>query len=626
MDPRLIRRYSDELTYLRELGGEFAREFPKVASRLGLESLEVADPYVERLLEGFAFLSARLQMKLDAEHPRLAAHLLESLYPNFLAPLPAMGIAQWEVDAGSPNLLRGHQVPRGSAMISREAVGQGTHCEFRSAHDVRVWPIELAGVRYSTQNADLPLARLPEGRQVRSSLRLRLRVAAGLAWSRLPLDRLDVYIAAPDDIAFRLHELVLGHALGSWVNSASPGSEPAVAPHRDWAPAASIEARGFEPDEALLPESLRAYSGYRLLQEFAALPQRFLFFSLGGLRERLARRETGEIEIVILLDRAEPELVGEIGDDSLALNCTPVINLFPRKLDRLRVSPGEWEHHVVPDRTRPMDFEVHSLLSVQGHGTGPVAQPRFTPLYATWAGAELGQDGHYSLRREARAISARQQRQGPRTGYLGEEVFLSLVDPRHAPYAADLRQLSIEARVSNRDLPVLLPAGGAWSSEAGAPVTGVRLLRGPTRPAARETTGGPGWQLVRLLGLQHLDLSEGRPAEAAGALREVLRLFGPAQDPTWARLVEGVQALSLRHTVRRLPHAGPLTFGRGLEYTLEVDEPACAGRSAFLLGLVLGRFVEGHAGLNCSTQMVLRTPQRGEVHRGAARLGTAVQA
>src|SRR5258706_15800253 len=143
MDPRLLKYYERELTHLREMGGEFAAEFPKIAGRLSLDGIECADPYVERLLEGFAFLAARVQLKLEAEQPRLIAHLLEAAYPNFLAPVPSMGVARLAIDPADPNLVKGFAVPRGSALVSELARGQDTHCEFRTAHEVKRWPVEL---------------------------------------------------------------------------------------------------------------------------------------------------------------------------------------------------------------------------------------------------------------------------------------------------------------------------------------------------------------------------------------------------------------------------------------------------------------------------------------------------
>ena len=157
MDPNLLRHYNDELAHLREVGAEFAQEFPKIAARLSLDGLEVADPYVERLLEGFAFLAARIQLKLDAQHPRFVQHLLETVYPNFLAPVPSMLIARMRPDLLDPNLVRGFAVPRGSTLFSELVRGQNTRCEFRTAHAVELWPVEITSVASFSHAPDLPL-------------------------------------------------------------------------------------------------------------------------------------------------------------------------------------------------------------------------------------------------------------------------------------------------------------------------------------------------------------------------------------------------------------------------------------------------------------------------------------
>ena len=290
VDPRLLRLYSEELGHLREVGAEFAQAFPKIAGRLGMEGMEVADPYLERLLEGFAFLAARVQLRLDAEHPRLVAHLLESMYPGFLAPLPSMMVVRLDADASDPNLARGHTVPRGSAVVSRLPRGQETHCEFRTAHAVTLWPVTIASAAYASHLPDLPGSRLPELGAMRGALRLRLRCGGGTRFAGLGLDRLRVYIAAADDVAYPLHELLLGAALGSWVltqgGAASGGAD-------GWRGPDSVAACGEGEDEALLPVSLRGFSGHRLLQEVAALPQRLMFFELRDLADNTARRAHG---------------------------------------------------------------------------------------------------------------------------------------------------------------------------------------------------------------------------------------------------------------------------------------------------------------------------------------------
>ena len=626
MDPRLLRLYSDELAHLREVGAEFAREFPKIASRLGMEGMEVTDPYVERLLEGFAFLTARVQLKLEAEHPRLIAHLLEATYPNFLAPMPSMLVARFGVDITDPNLVRGYLQPRGTALISEVARGQDTHCEFSTAHAVTLWPVELANVQYFSYAPDLAAAKLPQLLGMRGGLRIRLRCGGGLKFDQLECDRLAFYIAAPDDVAFRLHELVLGACSGTLVRS---DAEPATA--AQWRDASSVRPLGFAADEALLPESLRAFSGYRLLQEVAAMPQRLLFFEIGDLAARLGRVHAEEVELIVLLQRADAGLEALVDRDSLALNCTPAINLFQKRLDRIQVGTGSWEYHVVPDRTRPLDFEVHSIVSVTGFGTGRVAQQPFDPLYATYHDLSAPADGegrgYYTVRREPRLLSARQKQHGGRSSYIGEELYLSIVDPQHAPYRDDVRQLSVQAWVTNRDLAILLPhAGGTagapqWRLESPGPVQRVDLLRSPTRPVTRRPVGQLGWSLVNHLTLNHLSLVGEGQAQAAAALRTMLGLYATPEDSGWARQVEGVHGLTARTVVRRLPFPGPLTFGTGVEIGLELDELAFQGTSAFLFASVLERFFARHAAINSFTQLTLRTPQRGEVMRWPPRVG-----
>jgi type VI secretion system protein ImpG len=618
MDPRLLRLYSDELTHLREVGSEFAREFPKIAGRLGMEGTEVADPYVERLLEGFAFLSARVQLKLDAEHPRLISHLLESIYPNFLAPVPSMMVAKFTVDVTDPNLSKGFPVPRDSALQSGLPRGQDTRCEFRTSQDVK-----LVSAQYFSHATDLPMNRLPGAGGYRGGLRLRIRTGGGLPLRQLRMDRLQLYISAPDDVAFRLHELVLGASVGSYVTGSGVDGQHALAQWRD---GTSIAPVGYEPSQALLPDTHRGFSGCRLLQEAAAMPRRFLFFDITDLADRLARVEGQEADLVLFFSRADAGLEAMVDVNSLSLHCTPAINLFTKRLDRIQLGPGSWEYHVVPDRTRPMDFEVHSLQSVIGYGAGQVGQQTFRPLYATYHEPSGEGAGYYTARREPRLLSARQKEQGPRTGYIGEELFVSLVDPRHAPYREDIRQLSVSALVSNRDLPTLLPHNGsagpaAWRLDAAGPVLRVDAVHGPTRPVSRQPVGEAGWSLVGLLTLQQLPFADEGPAQAAATLRRLLALYGPPGDPSWQRLVDGVRQVSVRSVVRRLPFNGPLSHGCGSEIDLELDELAFQGHSAFLFGSVLEYYFARHAAINSFTQLRLRTTQRGELRRWPVRIG-----
>jgi type VI secretion system protein ImpG len=261
MNPKLIEYYSQELQHIREMGGEFAKAFPKIAGRLGLESFECADPYVERLLEGFSFLAARVQMKIDAEFPRFTQHLAELVYPHYLAPTPAMAIVEMQPDMSHPSLAEGVAVPRGTALHGRLDGDSSTRCEFRTAHALTLSPIELVEAQIFTHTGSLagtgtgPGPVLPRG--VKAGLRLRLRTLNELKIKDLTLDSLPIHLRGGEGLPARLYELLLGSTLGVVVGNAV-------------LPASSVRPMGFSDNEALLPVSGQSFPGYRLLQEYFA--------------------------------------------------------------------------------------------------------------------------------------------------------------------------------------------------------------------------------------------------------------------------------------------------------------------------------------------------------------------
>lgn len=622
MDPRMVRYYSQELQYIREMGAEFAARFPKIAARLALDATEVADPYVERLLEGFSFLSARVRLKLDAEFPRFTQHLLEVVYPHYLAPTPAMAVIQFVPAMAESALATGFVLPRGTVLRGQMPRGEVTACQFTTAHEVTLWPLEVADARYVSLAPDLPINALPLSEPVRGVVRLRLRAAAGLTFRQIALDRLILFLSGSDEVALKLYELLLGSGLGVVV---TPPAKPA--PWFEWLDRSAIQPVGFETPQALIPYTNRSFSGYRLLHEYFAFPERFRFFELRGLKNALARHDGEEIEIAIPLARGDAGLPSLVDRSNFALHCTPAINLFARRADRIHVSDQQSEHQVVVDRTRPMDFEVYAVQRVTGYGEGVDAQQEFRPFYASVDAEDRGGGAYFTMRREPRALSEAQRRDGTRTGYIGSEVFLSLVDPREAPYSEQVRQLALEVLVTNRDLPLLMPVGGDadFSLAVSAPVEGARCLRGPSRPRPAVPDGEIAWRLINHLSLNYLTVTDLDDKEGATALRELLELYADLADAEMVdalsrRQAQGVRRVAVVPRTRRLPAPGPIVFARGLEIRMTVDETAFAGSSAFLLGAVLERFFGRLASMNTFTELVLASETRGEVKRWPPRM------
>lgn len=623
VDPRLLHHYNRELAHVREMGAEFARQFPKIAARLGIDGIEVSDPYVERLIEGFAFLTGRVQLRLDAEFPRFTERLLDIVYPQFLAPTPSMLLAQFKPDLADPALASGVRIARGARLQGLLGRGDETACEFRTGQTVELLPLEVASASYFSFASDLPAAALPGGSRVKGGLRIRLRLGGGLAFDAIDIDHLPIHFTGSEDVAYKLHELALGACAGLLV---LPLQRPA--PWFERLAAEQVRPLGFDDDEALLPVTLRGFQGYRLLHEYCAFPQRFLGVDLHGLREAVRRGAGDEIELVLLFSRGDAALEKVVGVGNVSLFCTPAINLFAKRADRIHVGgvhgTGVFEHHLVVDRTRPMDFEVYEVTSVTGYGAGIDSAHEFVPLYRARHTEAAGHEAYFTLQREPRLLSAQQKRGGTRSSYIGSEVYLSLVDPNEAPFAADLSQLAVTTLATNRDLPLQMPVGVGSTDlllDQSAPVTAVRVVRGPTRPYSALREGSVAWRFVNHLSLNYLTLAEDDGEANAAALRRMVELYALLGDAAIVRQVEGLRSVSARPLVRRLPAPGPIAFGRGLEVTLDVDELAFQGASAFLFGAVLERFLARHVSINSFTETVLRSGSRGEIMRWVPRCG-----
>jgi type VI secretion system protein ImpG len=620
VDKRLLDHYNNELRHLRESAAEFAREYPKIAGRLAIDPAgkdACPDPYVERLLEGFAYLAARVHLKLDAEFPRFTQSLLETVYPHFLTPVPSMAVVKFDASEKDANLARGSVIPRGSTLKSILGKGDRTPCTFRTAHDVRLLPVRLEEARYFTR--DVQTLGLPRHLQAKAALRIRLRATAGLTFGKIALDPLTFYLRGAGELPVDVFEQIFAHRLGLVVQSPAQRGKTVGVFEPD-----AIRRVGLEENEALLPPSPRSFEGYRLLREYFAFPQRFLFAELSAFGGALAACPNDNLlDLVIPLAQQEPKLEGRIDASCFELGCAPVVNLFPKSLDRIQLTEWLSEFHVVPDRNRPLDFEVFQIESVTGFGETAGEEQPFHPFYLA-KDTDMSSAAYHTTIRQPRVLTAREKQFGKKSDYTGTEVFISLVDANAAPYRADLRQLGIHALCTNRHLPIQMAIGVAaadFTMETSAPITGIRCISGPTGPRPSMAEGRFSWRLISHLSLNYTSLVNAGAGEGASALREILKLYVEDGNRELARQVEGLTGVSARSVVRRSPAAGPISFARGLEIALEFNEDAFEGTGVFLIGSVLENFLAKYASINAFTETVIRTAQRGEIGRWRPQLG-----
>ena len=613
MDPRLLQFYIQELAHVRDTGAEFAARFPKVASRLAMDATEVQDPYVERLLEGFAFLTARVQLRLNEEFPRFTEQLLNCISPNFLAPVPAMGVVQLNPNHSDVALKKGIVLSAGTVLQSQVAKGINTPCKFRVGHSLTLWPLVIQAIEHGPFKAHVPTMR--GGKQPRSALLVTIENSTHSALSQLPLDELDFHVSCGDEYAYALLERLCQQTV-------SVGIRAPEQVDWQWLPLPCVAALGLDDSEALLPVHSNQFSGMRLLQEFFAFPARFLFFRVQGLRRFLASCQHSTFQLAFCFSEPNTELDRVVGVDSLALNCTPVVNLFEQNCDRVLLDERLHEVQVQPNRSKPHDFEVHSVLGVQGYGQNKVQE--LPPLYAVSNQANTHNDcetPRFVHRRVPTLLSEKQVREGGRSSYSGSDVYLGLTLPTgELIQTHGLEQLAVKALCTNRDLPLLVPVGQgptdlAWPGNL--PVHSIRFLRGPSRPKAAMYGGQSCWQLIEHLSLNYLGLID----QDALALGQLLALHADPAQQAHQHMARAILAVESQPLVSRVVRQGRPAVVRGLLVTLTLDELALQGTGALVLGSVLAFYLASHVSVNSFVQTRVRLHSTGAVFDFPARSG-----
>ena len=606
---------------MHEMAGEFAQQHPKIAGRLGIHGIDVADPFVERLIESFSFIAARIQIKLDAEFPVFTQRLLDVIYPNYNAPTPSMGVVQLRPNLKEGDLTQGYEVARNSAFYTPVFPGETTRCEFRSSQPVRLWPLEIIEAQLTSLLPDLP--NLEKHRlsasQMKGAIRLRLRLQEGMIFSQLnELTSLPIYLNGDERIVSHLFELLHAGHQATILRYADNGeSRDEIVTQQ------ALVFEGMSPENSLLPVGWNIFQGHNLVHEYFSCRQRFWFFTLNNLQAGVKNNHTRELEVILLLNRMPQELAGHIDRDCFQLFCTPVINLFPKRVDKLEVKRNSNELHIVPDRSRPLDYEIFSVTRVTGQQAENSREVIFHPLFQT-RHSDQGNFGRYfSLTRRPRVGANNRRKYHSQTLYNGTEVFISLVDQKEAPFSDDIRYLSVEAMVTNRDLPRLISRNGNFElivSDA-APVHGARFITQPCSPRVPFVVSESPWRLIRQLNFNYLPLSEREPVSGGEALRHMLQLFVDNADRDALLQIDGLVGCKTEPVIRRLPGNGLLMYGRGVSCSLTVDEENFSGISPYLFGLVLENYLARHASINVFTETTLRSIQRGEITHWPARPG-----
>ncbi|HTT22307.1 MAG TPA: type VI secretion system baseplate subunit TssF [Candidatus Sulfotelmatobacter sp.] len=590
----LLPYYERELVFIRKTASEFASRYPERAGALQITRNGCDDPHVERMIEAFALIAGRIQRKMDEEFPEITQALIDLMYPHFLRPVPSMAIAQLEVDPEQSKISSGHFIPRGATLYAEQVAG--VQCRFRTAYATRLWPIAVASATFSRaaniaggiSSPDTPYA-----------IRIELQALGTAKFSTLDIKSLRFRIGGDPQAAHWIYELLFKNVGRIIVRYADKSGKK----HTGSLPCRSITDVGFGRDEAILPYADTSFQGYRLLQEYFCFPQKFLFFDLENLDSFSREQVNDRLEIIILLtefqrgDRATL-LESAVAADTFQLGCAPVVNLFEHCAEPIRVSHAKTEYQVIPDVHTPTGMEVYSVNRVTSVVPNKEEPKEYRPFYSFRHAEQNGDDAFWYATR----------RPSERSGDLGTEVYLSLVDRQFKPSLPATEAITAYATCTNRDLPARLSLNGSWGElelEGGA-IVRARALYGPTKVARPPLRRSLQWRLISHLALNHLSLVEG----GADALREMLKLYDTGSSASSARQIMGIASIRSGRKMARVDSEHGFVFCQGVAIDAELDEEQFAGSGAFLLASILDRFFGLYSSVNSFTQLRVATLQR----------------
>lgn len=576
-ESELLRHYWQELSYLRNVGGSFAQKYPRVASHLEMGPDQSADPHVERLIEAFAFLTGRIQKRLDDDYPEIATELLNLLYPHFLTPIPSVSVARFDVDPKQGKISTGHLIPRHTQLFVH--ADDGSVCRFRTAYPVSLLP--LAVVDASLEGPDR-FEFLDREEGVAGVLRLELRSFGG-PLAELELGTVRFYLDADRVVVYRLYELLFAH-LGKIFVRAGGNSRP-----RELA-VENLQPVGFGLDEEVLPFARYAHPAHRLLQEYFVFPEKYHFVDLAGL-DGYGMGET--LEVFFTFDQL-PRIRLSVSPETFALGATPIVNLFPKLSEPLRVDHHKLEYRLVADYRRERTTEIHSIVEVRAATETGDETRVYEPFYSfTHSMARRGQQAFWHARRV----------QCQRQDLTGTDLLLSFVDLGFEPARPGEDVLFAHLLCTNRDLAEQMPARVELQTDVAAPIARIVALKKPTPQVSPPLGGQTLWRLISQLSLNHLSLGNGE--DNLKALREILRLYCPEDQASAYQQVLGIESLAERKVVERMGWDAWRGFCRGTEIRVVFDERNFAGASPLLLGAVLNHFFALYAPTNSFTRLVV---------------------
>jgi type VI secretion system protein ImpG len=585
MDDRLLNYYERELTFVREMGAEFAAKYPKIAGRLLLEPDKCEDPHTERLIEAFAFISGRIHKKIDDDFPEITESILGITYPHYNNPIPSMTMVRFN-PINKSITEKGFEIEEGVTLFSKPV--NNVPCQFTLCQPVSIWPVKVAAAFLDDPG--------PVVKEAIQTIVLELETFNDIDFGTIGCKNLRFFLNGPHQHVFHLYEHIFNNACRvEFVFSGQQGHMETLSLDPD-----CIRPVGFESHEKVLPYSKRSFPGYLLLFEYFTFPEKFLFFDLTGF-ERLNPKKMGtSLTVKIHLNKTlKQDIV--VNQETFQLNAAPAVNLFKKVAEPVRVEQRKTEYQVIPDLRRRTATEVYTIDQVKHASVSNEKAKEYSPFYSIRH--HLSDDDS----KGNKVFWHIQRRPSGKQGDKGTEVYLSFSDLNMNPSDPGTDILTIKLTCTNRDLPARLPFGdarGDFTMELAAPIEKISCLIKPSSTRRPFLGGALQWRLISHLSLNYISMVEG----GEDALKEILKLYDFENSTSTKQQISGITALKSRHVTKRINES----FCRGVEITITLDEDKFVGSGLFLFGSILERFLAQYVSVNSFSQLVLKTLQKKE--------------
>jgi len=585
--------FHDELSSLRELGREFAERNPRLAPFLTGEG---QDPDVERLLEGFAFLTGRLRQKLDDELPEVTHSLMALMWPHFLRPVPAMSIL-----AFSPmsTLSEGQAVVRGVEVESRQV--DGTACNFRTCYDVNLYPLAVVDIRQQQR---------PTG----ASVALCLGLTAHLSWQDLNIGPLSVYLHGELHVAQMLYLWMFRYLESVDLIAHTQDGDELLLTRLD---PEMVTPKGFGKDENLLPDSPYLLSGYRLVQEYYALPEKFHFISINGLeciKQRAANNEhiatARHVEIKFNFTRALESHI-TLGKDNFQLFCTPVVNLLKHDAVPVRADHKKTEYRVVPTGINPAHYEIFDIEQVRGWGHRTHQNQLYERFesFRHFETAPVNQNKRFYRERQKPSV----------TGY-GLDSYISFVNQYEHGVFPETETIVMDLVCTNRHLPTMLGIGDICVDTATSPEYATfRNITHVTPSFAPPLDKSFHWRLTSNMSLNYLSLTNIESLKAILSTYDYKSYYDRQQALASQHRLDGFDHIQ-SEAEDRIHNGLPV---RGRRTVMRIKESHFSSEGdMFLFASVLNELYALNCTLNSFHHLFVHGIENGEIYEWKPRTGS----